>query len=109
MRITGFGECVPVEEYADGWQVMIERELDDEHYERRHRMCGTFECPKCGLVWPLHQETEDWTEAENGAWVHAGYGMPNGWCQICNLAVHAGFDEDYVIDLNELKPTGEGE
>jgi hypothetical protein len=59
---------------------------------------GSFICPDCGLLWPMYEDVEEWIE-HNGKMYAKEWGLGHGQCPECNLVVHEGFDEDYVIRL----------
>lgn len=62
------------------------------------RDAGVAECPDCHKDIDLIEEVEEW-EANTGRITAGGWGLPHGYCESCHLAVHMGFDEDYVIRL----------
>lgn len=69
----------------------------DKGYQRATRINGAFVCPRCELLWPLYQDVEAWT-FRRGRHYALEWGMAYGFCEECEVAVHEGFDEDYVID-----------
>lgn len=71
-----------------------------EYHERRTRTNGEVECPQCGAMIPLEEETEEWLQTSDGLWMHLSYGPGHGFCEPCGLAFHDGFDGCFAIDLS---------
>lgn len=69
----------------------------EKGYQKATRINGAFVCPRCDLLWPLYQDVEVWTFLR-GRHHALEWGPGYGFCEECEIAVHEGFDEDYVID-----------
>ena len=57
---------------------------DGEGYERTERLNGAYQCPKCGLWWPVIEEPDMWVELADGRW------RADGWwgaaaCESCRI------------------------
>jgi phage FluMu protein Com len=70
---------------------------DDEGYERRERLEGIVDCPRCGKAVELWSATETWTYAHE----HCEYGCAMGVC--CNLLMVDGFDGLETFKLKAKK------
>ena len=102
------GPFVPVKTEAIREWIRIWSELKDgKVYVNGKRINGSFVCPKCGLHWPLDEETECWTHKGRKdskgreIWEHLEFGDPVGWCEQCDVFVLCGFDGDYVIESGQ--------
>lgn len=73
--------------------------FDANGYQRASRINGCFVCPDCDLVWPLMEDVEAWRKGDDGRYHAIEWGLGYGFCEQCNLAVHGGFDCDYVIRM----------
>lgn len=80
--------------------------FDSDGYERARRINGSFACPDCGLIWPLIEEVEAWVMGNRGRWIASEWGLGVGFCEKCEIWVHAGFDCDYVIRPPQKRPGG---
>jgi hypothetical protein len=47
----------------------------------------------------MFEDVECWVEGKDLRWFASEWGMGYGFCTECDIAVHEGFGEDYVIDL----------
>lgn len=73
-------------------------ECDGNQYETATRINGCFVCPDCGLIWPLFEDVEVWTESgQPGRWQAKEWGPGHGYCEECGLFFCEGFDRDYVM------------
>lgn len=77
-------------------------EHNGKQYETATRINGCFACPDCGLIWPLFEDVEEWTEGKrpDGRWHAKAWGPAHGFCEECGTFICEGFDCDYVIRGN---------
>lgn len=77
------------------------RHWDDERFERTQRRNGAYQCPKCGLWWPLIEEPDMWTEADEtpGWWTAEGWwgGVACEGCEILMVSQPDGRGECYDL------------
>ena len=90
-------------------QVVDGPRFDDEGYQRATRINGAFVCPECGLVWPLYEDVCAWVAGPDGRWYASEWDTGRGECELCQLSVFEGFDEDYVIRHTAVDAAGGGE
>lgn len=101
------GECVSINPQVPLVAMLEGPAFDDRGRQQAKRINGSFVCPRCSFVCALLEDVEEWVQGEDGRWYANAWGTGYGFCDACNIAVHEGFDEDYVIDLNELRKTKE--
>jgi hypothetical protein len=62
-------------------------------------------CPGCNKPLTGLRETVQWTwDDKRQVWAHDMYDLPYAHCEGCRLAIHAGFDRDYVFEWGEDTP-----
>jgi hypothetical protein len=106
LREFNIGPYVPLQEDTTLLVKIWTKRQNGVEYIHGRRICGSFTCPDCQLSWPLEQEIEEWTDkgrkTKQGRIIMeaTSWGMPFGFCEKCDLAIHGGFDEDYVIRIS---------
>jgi len=95
------GECVSINPRQPLVALLEGPTFDADGYQRAKRINGSFVCTRCELIGVLVEDVECWVEGPRGLWYASEWGTGYGFCDECQLAVHEGFDEDYVIDLRE--------
>jgi hypothetical protein len=94
---TEIGDAVSTNP-QDPLVAIVEGPTWKDNRQQAKRINGSFICPECDLIWPMFEDVEEWTERD-GKWYASQWGTGYGFCNECNIAVHEGFDEDYVIRL----------
>ena len=90
-RIDGW-RCPSSLFQGDAFMVRLGREtIDREGYPHQLRINGAIQCPKCGLFWPLIEDSDEWTRVD-GKWRVSGFGLGMAECIECRKVFVENFD-----------------
>ena len=64
------------------------RRFDKKGYERTQQRTGACECPKCGLLWPVIEEPNCWTQDKNdrSKWIATEW-FGSAYCEQCAVVM----------------------
>ncbi len=83
----------------DSWHWEKDHGFDAEGHQRKEACLGFTVCPVCGGDVELVADTEEWTQDDNGRWIHSSYGPAQGVC--CNHLIASWWDGTFVYKLSE--------
>lgn len=71
--------------------------FDADGHQRKEACLAITECPVCGTEIELIAETESWTQADDGKWVHQDYSPAVAVC--CGKLIADWYEGCFVFDL----------
>lgn len=86
----------------DSWAWTKNHGFDSTNHERRERCEAIVECDTCGKDVELIADTESWTQANDGRWLHESFGPSQGVC--CHNLYVQSFEGCFRYDLRGVKP-----